>query len=93
MNSRTSSKAWRRKSSDNLILGYRSVPQFHADVRRMVRTSKMYNFDLSDIKELFNSAAGSYGPLLKGYKSEEAKTPSEVRAPWLKVLPRLVVGV
>ena len=80
------------RSRDDFILGYRNIPQFHAEFRRMARTSKMYNFDLSDVKELFKAAAGSDYALLKGHRSEEPRTPEEIRAAWLKVLPRLVVG-
>ena len=59
----------------------------------MVRTSKLVKFDLSDIKEVFMAVAGSDYTLLKGCKSEEPRTSEEIRRAWLKVLPRLVVGV
>lgn len=81
------------KSDDDLLLGYESVPEFHADFRKAVRSSKLVRFDLSDIKEMFKAAAGNDFALLKGYKSEEPHTPEEIRTVWLKALPRLVVGV
>jgi len=79
------------KPSDDLLLGYESFSEFHADFRRMVRTS-MLRIDLSDIKEMFRAAAGGDYALLKGHESEEPRTAEEVRAAWLRVLPRLVVG-
>lgn len=81
------------KSGEDLILGYQSVPEFHADFRRMVRTSKLVKFDLSDIKEIFRVAAGSDHALLKQYESARPYTSEDVRRAWLKVLPKLVVGV
>jgi hypothetical protein len=81
------------KSGEDLILGYNSVPEFHAEFRRMVRTSKLVRFDLSDIKEMFRAAAGSDYALLKQYESARPFTPDDVSRAWLKVLPRLVVGV
>jgi hypothetical protein len=80
------------KSGEDLLLGYQSVPEFHADFRRMVRTSKLVRFDLSDIKELFKAAAGSDYALLRRYESAQPFSPNDVRRAWLKVLPRLVVG-
>ena len=58
----------------------------------MVRTSKLHNFDLSDIKELFKVAAESSYSLLNGYRPEELCTSDETRDAWLKVPPKLVVG-
>ena len=79
------------KAGDDPLLGCKSFQEFHADFRRMVRASRT-RFDLSDIKELYKAAAGSDYALLKGYKSEEPHTLEDVKAAWLKVLPRLVVG-
>ena len=81
------------KSADGLLLGYESISEFHADFRRMVRTSKLVRFDLSHIKEIFRAAAGSGYALLKQYESARPFTSEDVRRAWLKVLPRLVVGV
>lgn len=81
------------KSDDDLLLGYEGVLSFHADFRRMVRTSKFVRFDLSDIKEIFKAAAGSDYPLLKQYGSAQPSTPDDVRRAWLRVLPKLVVGI
>lgn len=81
------------KPIDGLLLGYTDVPEFHADFRRMVRASKFVRFDLSDIKELFKAAAGSDYALLRRYESAQPIAPDDVRRAWLKVLPRLVVGV
>jgi hypothetical protein len=80
------------KSDDDLLLGYESVPEFHADFRRMVRTSKLVRFDLSDIKEVFKAAAGSDYALLKQYDSAQPFTAEDVERTWLKVLPKLIVG-
>lgn len=63
------------KSSEDLLLGYLSAPEFHADSRRMVRTSKPIRFDLSDVKEMFKEAAGSDHVLLKQYESAQPFTP------------------
>jgi hypothetical protein len=81
------------KAGQELLLGYGTIPEFHAEFLRMVRTSKLVRFDLSDIKEIFRDAAGSDYPLLKQYESAQPFTPDDVRRAWLKVLPRLVVGV
>jgi hypothetical protein len=81
------------KSGEDLLLGFQNVQEFHADFRRMVRASKLIRFDLSDIKELFKVAAGNNYAILKGYRLEEPRSPEEIRGVWLKVLPRLVVGV
>ena len=81
------------KTSDELLLGNMGVPEFHADFRRLVRTSKLVRYDLSDIKDLFRAAAGSDYALLKQYESAQPFTPDDVGRAWLKVLPRLVVGV
>ena len=81
------------KSGDDLLLGYSSVLEFHTDFRRMVRSSKLVRFDLSDIKEMFRMAAGSDYPILKQYDSAQPFTPEDVRKAWLRVLPRLVVGI
>lgn len=81
------------KSGDELLLGCRSVPEFHAEFRRMVRTSKLIGFDLSDIKEMFSAASGSDYAVLKQYESAQPYTPDDVRRAWLRVLPRLVVGI
>ena len=78
------------KVGDDLLLGYKSLREFHADFRRMVRASGT-RFDLSDIKELFRGAAGGDYAILKGYKSEESRSPDEIRSAWLKALPKLVV--
>ena len=67
------------KSGEDLLLGYSSVPEFHADFRRMVRASKLVMFDLSDIKELFKVAAGTDYTLLKQYDSAQPFTPEDVR--------------
>jgi len=81
------------KARDDLLLGYASVSEFHRDFRRMVRTSKLVRFALSDIKEMFKASAGSDYLLLKQSDSAQPFTPDDVRRAWLKVLPRLVVGV
>lgn len=81
------------KDGDDLLLGYRSVPEFHAEFRRMVRTSGLVRFYLTDIKDMFRAAAGSDYALLKQYESAQPFTPGDVRRAWLKALPRLVVGV
>lgn len=83
----------RGKQADELLFGYSSVLEFHVDFKRTVRRSKLYNFDLSDIKELFKAAVGNDYALLKGYRSEEPRSLEEFRAAWLKVLPRLVAGI
>ena len=82
----------RGKNKDDPILHYRSIPEFHNDFRRAVRTSKL-RFDLTDIKEMFRASAGIDYPLLKQYESAQPFTPDDVKRAWLKVLPRLVVGV
>jgi hypothetical protein len=82
-----------RKAGDELLLGYGGAPEFHADFRRMARASKLVRFDLSDIKEIFRDAAGSDYALLKQYESARPFTPDDVRRAWLKVLPRLVIGL
>ena len=81
------------KAGQELLLGYSTIPEFHAEFRRMVRTSKLLRFDLSDIKEMFRAAAGSDYALLKQYESAQPFTSDDVKRAWLKVLPRLVVGV
>ena len=81
------------KADEDLLLGYLSVPEFHADFRRMVRTSKVVRFDLSDIKEMFRRASGIDYPLLKQYESAQPFSLEDVKKAWLRVLPRLVVGV
>jgi hypothetical protein len=87
------SAVWQqRNQGGDLLLGYKSVPEFHSDFRRMVRTSKLVRFDLSDIKELFKAAAGSDYALLKHYDSAQPVTPEDVRKAWLKVLPKLAIG-
>lgn len=80
------------RAGDDLLLSYRSVLDFHADFRRMVRRTKLVRFDLSDIKELFKAAAGNDYPLLKQYESAQPFTPNHVKRAWLRVLPKLVVG-
>lgn len=81
------------KGDQDLLLDYVSASQFNGDFRRMVRTSKLIRFDFSDIKEMFKAAAGSDYPLLKQYGSAQPFTSEDVRRAWLKVLPRLVVGI
>ena len=80
------------KVAQDLLLGYRSFSEFHADFRRMVRTSKLVRFDLSDIKEMFRAASGSDYALLKQYESAQPYTPDDVRRAWLSVLPALSWG-
>ncbi|MDG6987386.1 MAG: hypothetical protein JRN71_06455 [Nitrososphaerota archaeon] len=80
------------KSGGDLLLGYESVPEFHADFRRMVRSSKLVRFDLSDIKEIFRAAAGNDYALLKQHESTRPFTSEDVGRAWLKVLPKLVIG-
>jgi integrase len=79
------------KPGEDLLLAYACFIEFHADFRRMVRASRT-RFDLSDIKEPFRAAAGGDYALLKGNRSEEPRAPEEIRAAWLNVLSRLVVG-
>ena len=75
-----------------LLLSYSGFPEFHTDFRRMVRACRT-RFDLSDIKELFKAAAGTDCALLKQYDSAQPFTSEDVKRVWLRVLPRLVVGV
>ncbi|MDG7006676.1 MAG: hypothetical protein JRN06_00360 [Nitrososphaerota archaeon] len=56
-----------------MFLGYRSIPEFHADFKGMIRTAKLHYFVLSDIKELFKAAARTDYALLKGCKSEDPR--------------------
>ena len=80
------------KSEGTLLLGYHRFLEFHSDFRRMVRACRT-RFDLSDLKEIFRTAAGSDYSLLKQYQSAQPFTPEDVRRAWLKVLPKLVAGV
>jgi hypothetical protein len=81
------------KSGEDLPLEYQSVQEFHADFRRMVRASKLVRFDLTNIKELLKAAAGTDYVLLRRYESAQPFTEEDVRRVWLKVLPKLAVGV
>jgi hypothetical protein len=42
---------------------------------------------------MFKAVAGNDHGILKGHKSEEPHTPQDVRAVWLRVIPRLVVAI
>jgi hypothetical protein len=79
------------KPGEDLLVGYASFSEFHADFRRMVRASRT-RFDLSDIKELFKVAAGSDCALLEQYESAQPLTPEDVKRAWLRVLPKLAMG-
>ena len=80
------------KPEEALLLGYRGFSEFNSDFRRMVRACRT-RFYLSDIKEMYRAAAGNDYALLKQYDSAQPFTADDVRRAWLKVLPKLVVGV
>lgn len=81
------------KPPDGSLLGYHDLQEFYRDFRQMGRTAKLHTFSLEDLKEILKAAAGSDYPLLKQYESAQPFTPDDVKRAWLKVLPRLVVGV